>query len=313
MAGSMGPATGTAFSSAPKAPSMQAEVQKRYQKIIQDLGQIPTMPTIAAKVMQIVNDAHSSAEDVAKFISKDIALTSKVLRLANSAFYGIPRSISSVNSAIVILGFNTIRSLVLSASVLKVFPQKPGAAAFDRKAFWKHSFMVGIAARMVAQAYRKHKLVDVEMAFSAGLLHDIGKLILEQFAEKEYQTVVKAALEKNLPLHVVEKAVLGLDHAEVSGMLVDKWQMPVELKNPIRMHHMPLEEKELPEMAAIIHLANHLTHALGSGCVAGETFSPLVAAAEERLQLGSDQAALLQDLEAQVKEAEPFFALIEAN
>src|SRR6185295_19913442 len=133
---------------------MAEDSSKRYNRIIQELGQIPTMPTIAARVMQIVNDPHSSAEDVAKFISRDVALTSKVLRLANSAFYGIPRTISSVNSAIVILGFNTIRSLVLSASVLKVFPAK-GNVSFDRKAFWKHSFMVGIASRMLAQIYRR--------------------------------------------------------------------------------------------------------------------------------------------------------------
>src|SRR5690606_38701245 len=183
-------------STSKKIGNMTEESKKRYQRIIQDLGQIPTMPTIAAKVMQIVNDPHYSAEDVAKFISRDVALTSKVLRLANSAFYGIPRTISSVNSAIVILGFNTIRRLVLSASVLKVFPSRPGLVIFDRKAFWKHSFMVGIASRMVAQIYRRKKLVDMETAFSAGLLHDIGKIILEQYSNDEYTPVLRAAKEK---------------------------------------------------------------------------------------------------------------------
>jgi putative nucleotidyltransferase with HDIG domain len=293
---------------------MNEESKKRYQRIIQDLGQIPTMPTIAAKVMQIVNDPHSSAEDVAKFISRDVALTSKVLRLANSAFYGIPRTISSVNSAIVILGFNTIRSLVLSASVLKVFPQKPGlAASFDRKAFWKHSFMVGIASRMVAQIYRKKKLVDMETAFSAGLLHDIGKIILEQFSNDDYVPVLKAAKEQGLPLVMVEKSMLGMSHADVSGMLVDKWQMPNELKGPIVNHHSPLDDKASQDMACIVHYANHLCHVKGSGCMENETYAPLIKEIEAVLGLGITEETLLEELEKHIQEAEPFFSLIEAN
>ena len=293
---------------------MNEESKKRYQRIIQDLGQIPTMPTIAAKVMQIVNDPHSSAEDVAKFISRDVALTSKVLRLANSAFYGIPRTISSVNSAIVILGFNTIRSLVLSASVLKVFPQKPGlAASFDRKAFWKHSFMVGIASRMVAQIYRKKKLVDMETAFSAGLLHDIGKIILEQFSNDDYVPVLKAAKDQGLPLVVVERAILGMSHADVSGMLVDKWQMPNELKGPIVNHHSPMEDKASQDMACIVHYANHLCHVKGSGCMDNETYAPLAKDVEALLGLGIAEELLLEELEKHIQEAEPFFSLIEAN
>jgi len=292
---------------------MNEEVKKRYQKIIQDLGQIPTMPTIAAKVMQIVNDPHSNADDVSRFISKDVALTSKVLRLANSAFYGIPRTISSVNSAIVILGFNTIRSLVLSASVLKIFPAKPGAVSFDRKAFWKHSFMVGIAARMIAQFYRKRRLVDLEMAFSSGLLHDIGKLILEQFANAEYHQVLKYALENKVPLFEVEKNMLGINHAEVSGMLADKWQMPNELKLPMVNHHTPLAEQEMPEMTAIIHYANHITHVRGSGCMVGETYGELITECIEILGLGVTEAELMAEFDKQLLEAEPFFSLIEAN
>jgi len=292
---------------------MAEDSKQRYQRIIQDLGQIPTMPTIAAKVMQIVNDPHSSAEDVAKFISRDVALTSKVLRLANSAFYGIPRTISSVNSAIVILGFNTIRSLVLSASVLKVFPQKPGLVRFDRKAFWKHSFMVGIASRMLAQIYRRKKLVDMETAFSAGLLHDIGKIILEQFSNEDYLPVLNAAKEKRLPLVTVEKTILGMSHADVSGMLVDKWQMPNELKGPIVFHHSPLEDKAAMDMACIVHYANHLCHLKGSGCMAEETYAPLVKEVEGLLNLGIPAEQLLEELEKHIQEAEPFFSLIEAN
>ncbi len=301
------------IASTQKDAAMNEEVKKRYQKIIQDLGQIPTMPTIAGKVMQIVNDPKSNAEDVARFISKDVALTSKVLRLANSAFYGIPRTISSVNSAIVILGFNTIRSLVLSASVIKIFPAKPGAASFDRKAFWKHSFVVGMAARMLATHLRRRKLVDLEIAFAGGLMHDVGKLILEQFANQEYMQALKLSKEKAIPLFAVEKAILGLNHADVSGMLIDKWQMPNELKFPIVNHHTPLSDLETPEMTALVHVANHLAHQAGSGCMEGEVFAPLVQECYARLALSIEEVALLKELEGLLKEAEAFFSLIEAN
>ncbi len=292
----------------------QENLQQRYSRIIQEMGQLPTMPTIAAKVMQLVNDPASSAEDIARFITKDLALTSKVLRLANSAFYGIPRTISSVNSAIVILGFNTVRSLVLSASVVKIFPGRADNNGFDRKAFWKHSFMVGMTSRMLAQMYRKKKMVDVEIAFSAGLLHDVGKLILEQFAGDDYLPVIAEARKQGLPLYQLEKTMLGLTHADISAMLIEKWQMPNELREPILYHHFPTDAGEHLDVALLIHIANYLCHKKGLGSMDEEPFGPLHTDAEQLLTaLGPSLEEIEADMDKQLEEAEPFFALIQSD
>ncbi len=292
----------------------EENLPQRYSRIIQEMGQLPTMPTIAAKVMQLVNDPNSSAEDIAKFISKDLALTSKVLRLANSAFYGIPRTISSVNSAIVILGYNTVRSLVLSASVVKLFPGRSDKTGFDRKSFWKHSFMVGMTSRMLAQMYRRKKMVDVEIAFSAGLLHDVGKLILEQFAGEDYLPVIAEARKQGVPLYQLEKSMLGLTHADISAMLIEKWQMPNELREPIQFHHLPSDAGEHVDVALLIHTANFLCHKKGIGCMDEEPFGPLHPDAEKLLaDLGPTLEEIEADMDKQLEEAEPFFALIEAD
>ncbi len=292
---------------------MVETAKERYSRIIHELGQIPTMPSIAARVMQIVNNPSSSSDDLANFLSRDVALTSKVLRLANSAFYGIPRSISSVNSAIVILGFNTIRSLVLSASILKAFPTPSKGASFDRKEFWKHCFMVGVAARMLARHYRRKKMVDLEIVFSAGLMHDIGKLILDQFAHDDYMTVLMTAREKGIPIYVAEREGLGMTHAEVSGMLVEKWQMPAELIAPIIHHHSPLDAGPHTDVAILVHIANHLCHLKGSGCMENETFGELNIQAFEQIDLGVSLEDMLLELDKQIEEAGSFFSLIESG
>ena len=145
----------------------------RYQRIVENIRQLPALPAIVSKLISVVNSPDTSAEDAANLIEKDPALTTKVLRLANSAFYGMPRSISSVSSAVVILGFNTLKSLVLSASVVNLFPEKGGASAFDRVRFWKHSIVCGMAARDIAQSIMGVTFMDPQSAFCAGIMHDI--------------------------------------------------------------------------------------------------------------------------------------------
>ncbi len=288
---------------------MIPDVKNKYARIISSLGQIPTLPSVVTKTMEVINSPNSSAEDAARFIEKDVALTSKVLRLANSAFYGIPRTISSATSAIVILGFNTIRSLVLSASVLKLFPAKAGTVEFDRKAFWQHSMMTAIATRMLAKRYQRNKLVDLEMAFSAGLLHDVGKIILEQFAHEDYMPALTLARKENIPLLDAEKRVLGLTHADVSGMLIERWDMPNELRMPVLHHHSPSEAADFADLAALVHYANHLAHIKGSSCIEGEAFTPLDPNVLNILQLADTEESLLAELEAQIAAASVFFAL----
>ena len=139
-------------------------VGEQYKELIENINNLPALPAIVSRLIKVVNSPDTSADDAAKLIEKDPALTGKMLRLANSAFYGIPRSISSVSSAVVILGFNTIRSLVLSASVIKMFPDSK-LQVIDKDRFWKHSIVTALAAKILVRHFFNMRMMDPESAF----------------------------------------------------------------------------------------------------------------------------------------------------
>ncbi len=233
----------------------------RYQRVIENIDQLPSLPAIVTKLLQVVNCPDTSADDAARLIEKDPALTSRMLRLANSAFYGIPRSISSVSSAVVILGFNTIRSLVLSASVVKMFAGvKPG---FDNDKFWKHSVVTAIAAKTIVRHFMSVRMMDPESAFCSGILHDIGKLIFGFYVPEDYRETCEYARKMEIPLIEAENCVLGINHAEIGKMLVDKWTLPLDLGNCLVYHHTPAQSDLAEELVATVHLADIIAHKLG--------------------------------------------------
>ena len=223
-----------------------------------------------AHLIKVVSSPESSAEDAAAIIEKDPALTTKILRLANSAFYGIPRSISSVQSAIVVLGFNTIKSLALSASVMQMFPVTASAGVFDQVRFWKHSIVCGIAAKTIAQGVMHAMFIDPQSAFCAGIMHDVGKLVFEVFTPKEYAVMCGLSKQRNTPMELIESAGMGLNHADVGRILADKWGLPLDLEQTIVYHHDPGAAKKAPELAALVDLADGMAHALDCGLWDGE-------------------------------------------
>jgi len=237
----------------------------RYQRIIENIKQLPALPLIVTRLIKVVNSPDTSAEDAADLIEKDPALTTKVLRLANSAFYGMPRSISSVSSAVVILGFNTLKSLVLSASVITMFPSTGAKIAFDRLRFWKHSIVSAMVARTIAQHIMGVTIMDPQSAFCAGIMHDIGKLIFELFTPKEYAVVCAQSQKDGMPLVEAEAAGMGITHAQIGHILADKWALPLELEAAIVHHHDPQAAKTIRELVTTIHLADGIAHRLNCG------------------------------------------------
>jgi putative nucleotidyltransferase with HDIG domain len=234
-----------------------------YKKVVESIDQLPSLPAIVTKLIQVVNSPESSADDAAKLIEKDPGLTSKMIRLANSAFYGIPRSISSVSSAVVILGFNTIRSLVLSASVMKMFAgsQQP---AIDKEKFWRHSITTAMAAKLIVRHFINVRMMDPESAFCAGILHDIGKLIFNEYMSKEYVEVTAFAEKNNMSLLDVETKVLGINHAAIGKVISDKWALPLDLEYTLVYHHEPGAADQLNELVATINYADLLAHEAGA-------------------------------------------------
>ena len=184
--------------------------QQRLQKITQSIIGLPTLPTVITQMIGLIDNPQTSARDVSRLISTDQALTAKILKLANSAFYGFPREISTVNHAVVVLGFETVKSLGLSVSVLERFASGGSNSQFDRQRFWEHSIGCGVAARMLAARLRYR--VPGE-AFAAGILHDIGKLILSQYFAEEFGEIMAVVDERDVYIGKAEeaKAIGGLN------------------------------------------------------------------------------------------------------
>lgn len=291
-----------------------AAVPDKFKAIVEGLGQVPTLPAIAARALEILNQPNASADQAAKLIGQDLALSAKVLRLANSAFYGIPRTIASVDQAIVILGFQTVRSLVMSASVMKILG-KGGRGTLDRRGVWRHSVACALAARLLARKLGRRMGLDSEALFMAGLLHKIGVMILDSAVQAEYEQVLQeAAKEGARSLPEIERSVLGTDHGALGGMLCERWGLPEELRTPIACHIQPREAKDHVEQASIIHLASHLAEVGGFAAFVGIGQWPVDTGVLEVLGLTPlDIPELGESLRQELERAEGFFALIDQS
>ena len=239
----------------------QATGPDRIRKITESIIGLPTLPTVVAKMIELVDNPRTSAASLARLIASDQALTARILKLANSAYYGFSREISTVNMAIVVLGFNTVKDMGLSLSVFDAFKSKLQNASFDLNRFWEHSIACGIAARMLARNYRSRYTGE---AFVAGLLHDIGKVILNQYFQNEFLSIIDAQM-KGATLEEAEISVIGTHHSQIGSWLAEKWNLPHIISRSLLHHHEPWESKKEPLFVAIISLANHLCHLCGFG------------------------------------------------
>ena len=282
--------------------------KERVTKIIDNVDSLPSLPSIVLKLMDVVNSSDSSADDAAKLVGQDPALTSKMIRLANSAFYGIPRSISSVSSAVVILGFNTIRSLVLSASVAKMFE---GKHSLDMDRFWKHSIVTAMTAKIIVRHLMSVRMMDPESAFCAGMLHDIGKLIFSQYMPEDYAAVCNYAKEKEISLYEAEETLMGINHAQMGKILADKWSLPPDLECALVHHHDPEKTSEASYLVNIVHLADIITHDLGCNLFDDEVCTDEVEQCRMELKIGtSDFDKIVQTVEASIDKSGEFLSTV---
>ncbi len=247
--------------------------QERLLRIIEDeLQDLPPLPAVIMRVMQTVNDPTTSAADLNRLISADQALASKVLRLVNSSYYGFPRKIATITNAVVILGFNTVRNLTTSLGVFNAFDARGQQTALDRKAYWAHSMGAAVAAGVIARR-KGIGSKSVEEVFIGGLLHDIGKLFLDQYFPDQYAIAIKLAGAAKISIWESEKTALGVGHALVGKRIAEKWNLPHSLTAMITLHHQPIFAKEFFELTATIQAADQVARKLGLGS-AGDTLIP---------------------------------------
>lgn len=228
----------------------------RIERITEGIMDLPALPTVVAKIVELVDNPRTNAAMLARLISTDPALTIKMLKLANSAFYGFPRRIGTINLAIVLLGFETVKDLGISASLVERFNFNDPGIDFDMTHFWEHSIGTAIAARLIIQE-GQYRVVGE--AFVAGLLHDIGRLVIIRYLPDEYREIQRLIREENLILWEAEKKVLGMTHADIGGRLTHRWNLPDQLVDAIRYHHQPLEQEKLSTLTAITYFADFLS------------------------------------------------------
>jgi HD-like signal output (HDOD) protein len=259
---------------------------------------LPTLPIVYHRINDTINDPRSSASDFAAVIEKDPSLSAMLLKLVNSAFYGFPSKIETVSRAITIIGTRELSTLALGTSAMKMFKDIP-SSLINMKSFWKHSISCGIIARIIA-GYKKLNM-STERFFLAGLLHDMGKLVVFQNLPDISKGILSEVKQANTLQYKTERKTLGFDHCEIGGMLVKKWNFPLALENAVGAHH-PSPNENASWEAALVHVSDVIANAMGIGTSGQRSVPSMEATAWDTLGISAGT------LRAVVQEAEPRIA-----
>lgn len=235
-------------------PAQQGRALKAVD-LVSGVVRLVSLPEVCIRVNEMMDEASTSASDIGKVISQDTGLTARLLKIVNSSFYGFPSKIETVTRAVTVIGLRELRGLVLAASAIETFSKIPNDI-LNMVQFWRHSVYCGVVAQLLAD--RCHVLHS-ERLFVAGLLHDIGKLILCHRLPSESRMVMEKLQSEQLFDFQVEQDIMGFDHAEVGGELIKIWQMPTSLEYALRYHHNPAAADDYAMEVALVHLANVIT------------------------------------------------------
>lgn len=270
---------------------LKAELEKEVPtaaELVQGEVQLISLPDIYQRIIEVINNPRSSSTHIAEVVEKDAGLAAKLLRMVNSPFYGFPSKVDSVQRAVTILGTNELATLALGVTVVEHFKSVP-VELLDMRAFWEHSITVGLYSRGLAGFGRQGGAGSgggsgggaeqgAEKYFVAGLLHDLGRLILIKSLPRHMALILVASLKFRGPAWQVEKKVLGYDHARVGGLLAKEWKFPPALERLIRYHHNPLACAKAAEPAHV-HMADIMAQAMAQGSSGSRLAPPLDAAA----------------------------------
>jgi HD-like signal output (HDOD) protein len=232
---------------------------ERWKPILEKLNDIPTLPIVATKVSELINDPNSSSGDIADVLKKDQVLTAKVLKLINSPYYGIPGEVTDIKRALAYLGFNTLAQLVLSVSVISLFTDKKNSR-FSMQDFWKHALGTAVVSEVIA---KKVEYPKPEECFTCGLLHDIGKIVLLKIAPDEFTKVVTLTEKEKISFAEAERRLEVPNHGYLGEYIADKWRLPMVIRMSIRYHHTDVANMEtmlasIKPAVQIVSLANQL-------------------------------------------------------
>jgi putative nucleotidyltransferase with HDIG domain len=259
--------------------------QERVQRILSTVYNVPSIPQVVSEVSNIIDDPKTSANILGRMISHDQGLVTKILTVANSPLHGIPRRVSTIDFAIVVLGFNQVKNIVLALSMMESL-KITSENIFDLKKYWLHSILVAAASKKIAEDLGYQASGEV---FTAGLLHDLGIPIIYKFFKKEFKNIINSVNEQNMTFLEAEEIHLGITHQEVGRYLVDRWNLPLAIADVINFHHKPSLTENNRELVALIHLADFMTKQLMIGDFNWDQTSTLDPETIEILRLGDSE------------------------
>ena len=259
-------------------PTVDKPGDSTLNKVVIRADDLPTIPSIAWQILQVTNDERSSANDLSKILHTDQSLASRVLKVANSPFYGIPGRVTSIHQAVTLLGFRAIRSIALAMSVFNAFHVASRGAYFNRFKFWEHALFCGVAARELGKLYR----LDENECFVAGLIHDVGKVVIDRYLPESFAKIINRVDEERCSMGKAEMAELGSTHASIGMKLLMKWKLPEKTIWAVGKHHAPWTMDKFQSIACLTYLANVLSKISGYPCYVSERVPTLEEFLESR-------------------------------
>lgn len=269
-----------------------AQAVLSIEDLVKKTADLPTIPAAALAVMREAASSTSTATSVANHIAQDHSLTACVLRLANSAYYGLSRQVDDLQEAVVVLGMRSVRNLAIVASTYPWMSVALKGYGLAPKMMWTHSFAVGVASQLLA---RKSGKCDEDVAFTAGLLHNLGKLAMSIWLEKRLTAMLQYAARENMTFDAVERRLFGYDHAEVGAYLGESWNLPPRLVAAIRWHHNPDGADPHDPIVDCVHVGDYFTMSLGFGLGADGLRYEFCESALKRLSIGTGETDRLLD------------------
>ncbi len=262
----------------------------KLKYILDRIQTLPALPHSAMQVITLTRNSETDIKDLITVIGHDPSLAANILRQANSSYYGYARRISSLPEAVVILGFQAIQNLAMASALSPLLKSELIGYGMNQEGLWRHSLFVAMAGKRLCKRLR---LPFGEVAFTAGLLHDIGKLILTVYVQEVGSFILKKVNLENLSFRELEEKIIGFDHATVGGYIAQQWNLPKELVEVITNHHTPERAQHQQQLTAVIHIANALANLLGVGEAVDSFLNPVQEQALSLLNLTEHDLELI--------------------
>ncbi|MFH0977263.1 MAG: HDOD domain-containing protein [Spirochaetota bacterium] len=275
---------------------MNAQIKGRLEQIVNNIGQLPSMPDVAGKVINMVNDPDVSFNRIAEEISKDQAITTNVLKLCNSAYFSRGKEILSVDRAVVTLGIKEVKDIVFVAATKSILDKEILGYDLSKGELWKHALSVAVLSKRIALLKKKDDIADI--AFTGGIIHDVGKTVLALYVQSTLKEIKDLVESKNITFQTAEREIMGFDHQEIGEKILAKWNFPQVLKDIVRYHHEPDKAPaESRLLVSIVHIANVICLMAGIGIGSDGLFHELN---DEALTLTGIKDAELERLYAAI-------------